>query len=62
MTMSYVKSVMVDFPTFVNALGECDTPWKLPSDARWFRSHRRRRIHYVQKREIYSQLELALEE
>lgn len=58
--MSYVKGVMVDIPKYVNALGECDVPFKLPNDARWFK--KRRRNHYLHKRDVYSQLELALSE
>ncbi|KAF5307130.1 hypothetical protein FQR65_LT07114 [Abscondita terminalis] len=56
MTLSVVKSIMVKAPRLHNFLGECDVPFKLPSDPQMLREHK----FHKQKREIYSQLEDAL--
>lgn len=60
MTLSAIKAIMVRYPPLVNFLGECDVPFKLPSDTRLLRKHRR--THYIHQRDIYSQIETAFEE
>lgn len=60
-TMSFVKGVMIKVPRLINVLGECDVPFRLPSDPSMFRTKKlHRRLHYRQRREIYSQLADAL--
>lgn len=57
--MSFVKALMKDVPKGINVLGECDVPFKLPSDTRIFR--RRHKKHSRNRRDIYSKLESALD-
>lgn len=38
-------------------LGECDVPFKLPSDTRLYRKYYN--MHYRQRRDLYSHLETA---
>ncbi|KAK4881402.1 hypothetical protein RN001_004721 [Aquatica leii] len=47
---------MIKVPRLINVLGECDVPFKLPSDPKMLREHK----FHKQKREIYTQLEDAL--
>ncbi|XP_031337156.1 uncharacterized protein LOC116166346 [Photinus pyralis] len=58
MTLSAIKQLMIKAPKLVMMLGECDVPFKLPSDPQLIRVHKFHR----QRREIYTQFEDAFTE